>query len=99
MVRVTVVVAEAAGDFEPAGFFVPFRDKEGFSLVSLFAKEDNEGLGDSFFGRRTTLDLSLREVIVEIVGTLSEWLCSTSTLGRGLDLSLPERIVLRTGSA
>jgi hypothetical protein len=44
-----------------------------------FGTEEDEGLGEIFLGLRTIRGLALREVMVEMVGTAREWLC-TSTL-------------------
>jgi hypothetical protein len=98
---VVVWVVEGVGeDLDPVSFFMPLSDDSAFSDLSLleFGNEDDEGLGESFFGRRTMRGFILREVIVEIVGTANVWPCNTSTLGKGLDLSFPESMVLRMGS-
>jgi hypothetical protein len=96
--REDVVVGET---LLPVVFFVPLRAVTGFSV--LVAVEVVvvvvEGLGVGFFGRRITRVFALRAVIVEMVGTCAErFEYNTSTLGRGLDLSFPERIILRKGA-
>lgn len=103
VVRDDVAEEVAEGDLAPeVGFLVTLSDEEalsGFASELELGTEDAEGLGESFFGRKTTRGFILRDEIVEIVGTFSELLlCNTSALGRGLDLSFPERMVLRTGS-
>jgi hypothetical protein len=62
-------------DLDPVGFFA-LLDAEAFSDLTEEEEEEEEvamaeqvGLGDGFFGRRATLGFSLREVMVEIVGT------------------------------
>jgi hypothetical protein len=71
-----------------------------FSPMRAFMglEADPVGAGDAFLGRRTILVFGLRVVMVEIVATAVGWLVyKMSDLGKGLDRSFPDNIVLRTG--